>query len=232
MSTGRWPRAFAWPQGTASAGGAVLALAVFEASSRMRSKRPFVLIVLAVLFTFGASERLARCASLGLTALPTKRASATPVSVLDRGGSPRDGLGRRAEPPPHGDKGFAAARNDGPIEQTERRVPETERASPSVDTEPRQESPLAGPTESVSEIFETAVEFVKESSRSLEKNGYAGVVIRLLIVIEVLIGALGFVSCITVWGKGKADLVLRIVDVMGGLFLFIALLIIALTFIS
>jgi hypothetical protein len=35
------------------------------------------------------------------------------------------------------------------------------------------------------------------------------------------------VSCVTVWGNGKADLVYRIVDVMGALFLFITLLLLA-----
>ena len=197
----------------------------------MRSRRPFVLILLAILSTLGASERLTRRVSLKPTVLSTKQASVASIGVLDRAGSPRDGPGRRAHPPPCGHTNLAAARHDDPGERIERRVPQPEPARPSAGPEPRDGSPPAGPTGTVSKIFETAVEFVNESSRSLEKNGYVSVVIRLLIIVEVLIAAIGFASCITVWGRGTADLVFRIVDVMGGLFLFIALLLIALTFI-
>ena len=78
-------------------------------------------------------------------------------------------------------------------------------------------------------IFASALAFVREISRSLERGDYAGAVIRLLIIVEVLIAALGAVSTVTVRGKVKADLVYRIVDVMGALFILIALLLLALT---
>lgn len=92
------------------------------------------------------------------------------------------------------------------------------------------QDPAAAPAEegeSIVRIFEFTLEFIEEISRSLESGDYAGTVIRLLIIVEVLIGALGIVSCVTVWGQGKADLVYRIVDVMGALFLFITLLLLA-----
>lgn len=78
-------------------------------------------------------------------------------------------------------------------------------------------------------ILESALAFVREITRSLERGDYTGAVIRLLIIVEVLIAALGVVSTITVRGKVKADLVYRIVDVMGALFILIALLLLALT---
>ncbi len=86
-------------------------------------------------------------------------------------------------------------------------------------------------SDGVVRLFEFTLDFVGEISRSFERGDYSGAVIRLLIIVEVLIGALGVVSCITVWGKGKADLVYRIVDVMGALFLIIALLLVAMTII-
>lgn len=78
-------------------------------------------------------------------------------------------------------------------------------------------------------LFESTLAFVQGITRSFERRDDSGVVVRLLIIVEVLIGALGFASCVTVWGKGKADLVYRIVDVMGALFLVIALLIFGMT---
>lgn len=81
--------------------------------------------------------------------------------------------------------------------------------------------------DSLFRIFEFVLSFVGEISQSFERGDYTGAVIRLLIIVEVLIGALGFAACVTVWGKGKADLVYRIVDVMGALFLIIALLLVA-----
>jgi hypothetical protein len=78
-------------------------------------------------------------------------------------------------------------------------------------------------------IFESALAFVREITRSLERGDDTGAVIRLLIIVEVLIAALGAVSTITLRGKVKADLVYRIVDVMGALFILIALLLLALT---
>ena len=78
-------------------------------------------------------------------------------------------------------------------------------------------------------IFESALAFVREISRSLERGDFTGAVIRLLIIVEVLIAALGAVSTVTVGGKVKADLVYRIVDVMGALFILIALLLLGLT---
>ena len=78
-------------------------------------------------------------------------------------------------------------------------------------------------------IFESALVFVREISRSLERGDFTGAVIRLLIIVEVLIAALGAVSTVTVGGKVKADLVYRIVDVMGALFILIALLLLGLT---
>ena len=76
--------------------------------------------------------------------------------------------------------------------------------------------------ENVFSIYEFALDFIAEISRGFQTGDYTGAVIRLLIIVEVLIGALGFAACATVWGKGKADLVYRIVDVMGALFLIIA----------
>jgi len=92
------------------------------------------------------------------------------------------------------------------------------------------QEPPAAPAEdgaSIVRIFEFTLQFIGEISRSFERGDYTGTVIRLLIIVEVLIGALGVVSCVTVWGQGKADLVYRIVDVMGALFLFISLLLLA-----
>lgn len=92
------------------------------------------------------------------------------------------------------------------------------------------EAPPPAPAEereSILRLFEFTLEFIGEISRSFESGDYTGTVIRLLIIVEVLIGALGIVSCVTVWGNGKADLVYRIVDVMGALFLFITLLLLA-----
>jgi hypothetical protein len=82
-------------------------------------------------------------------------------------------------------------------------------------------------SEGIVKLFEFTLRFIGEISRSFESGDYTGTVIRLLIIVEVLIGALGVVSCVTVWGQGKADLVYRIVDVMGALFLFISLLLLA-----
>ena len=79
------------------------------------------------------------------------------------------------------------------------------------------------------DMVDSVLAFVREITRSLERGDYTGAVIRLLIIVEVLITALGAVSTITVHGKVKADLVYRIVDVMGALFLLIALLLLALT---
>lgn len=84
-------------------------------------------------------------------------------------------------------------------------------------------------TDGVARLFESTLAFVREISRSLERGGYTGAVIRLLIIVEVLIAALGAVSCVTVGGKVKADLVYRIVDVMGALFIIIALLLVGMT---
>jgi len=78
-------------------------------------------------------------------------------------------------------------------------------------------------------IFESTLAFVREISRSLERGDFTGAVIRLLIIVEVLIASLGAVSTVTVRGKVKADLVYRIVDVMGALFILIALLLLGLT---
>jgi len=73
-------------------------------------------------------------------------------------------------------------------------------------------------------LLESTLAFVREISRSLERGDYIGAVIRLLIIVEVLIATFGAVSTVTVRGKVKADLVCRIVNVMGALFLMIALL--------
>ena len=73
-------------------------------------------------------------------------------------------------------------------------------------------------------LFESTLGVVREISRSFERGDYTGAVVRLLIIVELLIGALGAVSCVTVRGKVNADLVCRIVDVMGALFIVIALL--------
>jgi hypothetical protein len=78
-------------------------------------------------------------------------------------------------------------------------------------------------------IVESTLAFARAISRSLERGDYTGAVIRLLIIVEVLIAALGAVSTVTVRGKVKADLVYRIVDVMGALFILIALLLLGLT---
>jgi hypothetical protein len=81
----------------------------------------------------------------------------------------------------------------------------------------------------VAQIFESALAFLREISRGLERGGYTGAVIRLLIVVEVLIAAVGVVSSVTVGGQIKADLVYRIVDVMGALFIIIVLLLLGMT---
>jgi hypothetical protein len=73
-------------------------------------------------------------------------------------------------------------------------------------------------------LFEATLGVVREISRSFERGDYTGAVVRLLIIVEVLIAGLGAVSCVTVRGKVNADLVFRIVDVMGALFIVIALL--------
>jgi hypothetical protein len=85
-------------------------------------------------------------------------------------------------------------------------------------------APSADTPDGVNRLFEATLGFVREISRSFERGDYAGAVIRLLIIVEVLIAALGAVSCVTVRGKVNADLVYRIVDVMGALFILIALL--------
>jgi hypothetical protein len=79
------------------------------------------------------------------------------------------------------------------------------------------------------DMVESVLAFVRAITHSLERGDYTGAVIRLLIIVEVLIAGLGAVSTITVRGKVKADLVYRIVDVMGALFILIALLLLALT---
>ena len=102
--------------------------------------------------------------------------------------------------------------------------------APMVNALASAEEAAAAPDEEppgVVRIFEATLDFVREISRSFERRDHAGVVVRLLVIVEVLIGALGIVSCVTVWGRGKADLVYRIVDVMGALFLVIALLLTA-----
>ncbi len=93
------------------------------------------------------------------------------------------------------------------------------------DSIPRRAAESAG---GVVDVFEIAVAFVTAATRRLEEGGAPGVIIRLLVIVEVLIAALGVICCMTVWGRGKADLVLKIIDVMGSLFLVIALLIAAL----
>ena len=85
------------------------------------------------------------------------------------------------------------------------------------------------PDDAAIEVVDSVLAFVREITRSLERGDYTGAVIRLLIIVEVLIAAFGAVSTVTVRGKVKADLVYRIVDVMGALFILIALLLLALT---
>lgn len=90
-------------------------------------------------------------------------------------------------------------------------------------------APPAEQSESLVTLFQFTLDFIAAISDSFEAGDYSGAIIRLLIIVEVLIGALGVASCVTVWGKGKADLVYRIIDVMGALFLFIALLLVVTT---
>jgi hypothetical protein len=89
--------------------------------------------------------------------------------------------------------------------------------------------PASDATTGVAQIFESTLAFLREISRGLDRGGRTAAVIRLLIVVEVLIAALGVVSSVTVAGKVKADLVYRIVDVMGALFIIIVLLLLGLT---
>jgi hypothetical protein len=107
--------------------------------------------------------------------------------------------------------------------QTEREWPRPELRDP--DPAPRH---LPESTGGVVDVFEIAMAFVTAATRRLEEGGAQGVIIRLLVIVEVLIAALGVICCVTVWGRGKADLVLKIIDVMGSLFLVITLLIAAL----
>jgi hypothetical protein len=88
---------------------------------------------------------------------------------------------------------------------------------------PRQAEP--DPGSGIVEIFQIAVAFVAAVTRSAGDGEATAALIRLLVIVEVLIAALGFVCCVTVWGRGKAALVFRIVDVMGSLFLIIAMMI-------
>ena len=90
-------------------------------------------------------------------------------------------------------------------------------------------APASDASSAVAEIFESTLDFLREVSRSLEHGGYSGAIIRLLIVVEVLIATLGVVSTVTVGGKVTADLVYRIVDVMGALFIILALLLLGMT---
>jgi hypothetical protein len=108
--------------------------------------------------------------------------------------------------------------------------PQTEVAWPRPELRPDPAPPRLSesPDGGVVDIFQIAVEFVTAATRRLEEGGAQGVIIRLLVIVEVLIAALGVICCITVWGRGKADLVLKIIDVMGSLFLVITLLIAAL----
>jgi hypothetical protein len=104
--------------------------------------------------------------------------------------------------------------------------------SPAVDTAATAEPAAAPPSDAatgVAQIFESTLAFLREISRGLDRGGRTAAVIRLLIVVEVLIAALGVVSSVTVGGKVKADLVYRIVDVMGALFIIMVLLLLGLT---
>jgi hypothetical protein len=83
------------------------------------------------------------------------------------------------------------------------------------------------PEDSIARIFGVTLRFIGDIARSLERDDPTGALIRLLIIVEVLIGAVGIVSCITVWGQGKIQLVYRIIDVMGALFLVITLMLLA-----
>ena len=78
-------------------------------------------------------------------------------------------------------------------------------------------------------LFEATLEFVQEIARSFERRDYPGAIVRLLIIVEVLLGGIGIVSCMSVWDADRAKLVYRIVDVMGALFLVIALLLFGMT---
>lgn len=84
------------------------------------------------------------------------------------------------------------------------------------------------PGSGVTAIFQIAVTFVAAIMRGVEDGETTTALIRLLVIVEVLIAALGVVCCATVWGRGKAALVFRIIDVMGSLFLIIAMMIAAL----
>jgi len=104
--------------------------------------------------------------------------------------------------------------------------------SPAIDTAASAEpaaTPAPDATAGVARIFESTLAFLREISRGLDRGSRTAAVIRLLIVVEVLIAALGVVSSVTVGGKVKADLVYRIVDVMGALFIIIVLLLLGLT---
>ena len=81
----------------------------------------------------------------------------------------------------------------------------------------------------VARLFESVPGFVRQISRSLERGDDVGAIIRLLIIVEVLIASLGAVSSVTAGGKVKAELIYRIVDVMGALFIIIALLLLGMT---
>lgn len=104
--------------------------------------------------------------------------------------------------------------------------------SPGVSTlasVPSTAAAAADESAAVVRLFESTLGFVREISRSFERGDYTGAVVRLLIIVEVLIAALGAVSGLTVRGKVNADLVYRIVDVMGALFIIIALLLLGMT---
>jgi hypothetical protein len=78
-------------------------------------------------------------------------------------------------------------------------------------------------------VFEATLDFVQEVARSFDRRDYMGAVVRLLVIVEVLLGGIGVVICMSVWDAHRARLVYRIVDVMGALFLVIALLLFAKT---
>ena len=79
------------------------------------------------------------------------------------------------------------------------------------------------------QLFTSVLDVVREVSRSFQRRDDTSATARLLVIVEVLIGALGIASCLTVRGRDKADLVYRIIDVMGALFLAVALLLFGLT---
>lgn len=79
------------------------------------------------------------------------------------------------------------------------------------------------------QLLASVLDVVREVSRSFQRRDDTGATVRLLVIVEVLIGALGIASCVTVRSRDKADLVYRIIDVMGALFLAVALLLFGMT---